>query len=311
MTSFSIVVCAYNAAARIGETLRYLALLRYPVNQFEIIVVDNNSNDATSDIALGTWRTLNSDFSFRIVVEEAQGLSNARKRGIFESKGEYIVFCDDDNWLGAEYLKHADETLAGRKDIGVLGGQGIPVTDADAFPNWFYTYANDFGVGVQAMQSGDISGRGYVWGAASIIRRKPLIDSFLGGCEFLLSGRKGSSLASGDDSELCKWFLIAGYRLWYDERLTFRHFIPRQRLTLDYLARLNHGIKESTRILAEYDQWLQRAHARARFNTFPVRWIMSEIRYKIRSTAERPVVKALASKLDRANSPRPAYLDVR
>jgi hypothetical protein len=40
----------------------------------------------------------------------------------------------------------------------------------------------------------------------------------------LISDRRGEEI-SGGDSEICEWFRIAGYKLWYDERLFFTHFI--------------------------------------------------------------------------------------
>jgi len=69
----------------------------------------------------------------------------------------------------------------------------------------------------------------------------------------LLSGRKGNILASGDDSEICKWVLIMGYKLWYLESLNFKHYITKKRLTDTYLVKLLEGHKQSQPILNLYN----------------------------------------------------------
>jgi glycosyltransferase involved in cell wall biosynthesis len=277
VVQFSVIVCAYNAVSRLQKTLEHLAAIDYPSDLVEIIIVDNNSSDGTAEFAEKSWRKAKSPFSFKMVQENRQGLSNARKRGIYEAKYDYIVFCDDDNWLSPQYLNIANSVITQNKFIGVLGGQGIPVTGETTLPNWFYTYASGYAVGVQRMKSGDISERGFVWGAGMVVRRNLLLNIFSAGHELLLSGRKGSKITAGDDCEMCKWFLLAGYKLWYEESMIFYHFIPKERLTDEYLDNLFKGFSDSCQILARYDQYLQRRVFRQSWYKKPVCWFKSEI----------------------------------
>jgi hypothetical protein len=53
------------------------------------------------------------------------GLAYARRRGVMEAAYEYIVFCDDDNWLAPDYLSIAREILFDPK-VGAAGGQAEP-----------------------------------------------------------------------------------------------------------------------------------------------------------------------------------------
>lgn len=281
MVQFSIIICAYNSCTRLQKTLEHLAVMEYPSEQVEIILVDNNSTDGTGEFARDLWTDLKSNFSLNIVIEVQQGLNNARKRGIQESQFDYVVFCDDDNWLDSQYLKRANDLLTQNLTIGILGGQSFPVTDADSFPNWFYTYCGCFAVGVQGIKSGNISERGYVWGAGSIARRDLLLKVFSSGYEQLLSGRKGSAMGAGDDSELCQWFLIAGFQIWYEESMMFHHFIPKERLTLDYLERLLMGIRDSWETLEFYDRCRQHHLIRRSWYKKPVRWILCEIKFNL------------------------------
>lgn len=299
MTTFSIIVCAYNAVSRLQKTLEHLHLIDYPADLIEIIIVDNNSSDGTADFADKIWSQTKSLVPLKIVREVTQGLSYARKRGLCEATFDYVVFCDDDNWLDEHYLRFADELLAENSSIGVLGGQGIPVTDAACFPNWFYTYSGGYAVGVQSLRSEDISDRGFVWGAGAVMRRDFLSKAFSAGCELLLSGRNGEKLLAGDDSELCKWFLVAGYRLWYDERMLFQHFIPKERLTAEYLHALFRGFGETKKILERYDQYLHHQPVRRKWTTNPVVWIKREIELLVDRDENKLKVFRLSNRIKR------------
>jgi hypothetical protein len=74
----------------------------------------------------------------------------------------------------------------------------------------------------------------------------------LTGFKSLLSDRKGNLLSSGGDSELCFAIRLAGYSLYYQEDLKFRHFIPEGRLQWDYLVKLHKSFARSTPIIELY-----------------------------------------------------------
>ena len=101
-------------------------------------------------------------------------------------------------------------------------------------PFWFSSNQQNYAVGVPALHSGDLSKRGYLFGAGMIVRRSVLQRCYDAGFVSLCSGRKQGQLLAGDDSDICKWFLLAGYRLWYEENLVFEHFMPENRLTKSY-----------------------------------------------------------------------------
>jgi glycosyltransferase involved in cell wall biosynthesis len=97
----SVVMPAYNAQRTIGAAISSVLLQSY--GEWELIVVDDGSTDATAKVAeaLGA--------SIRIVRGENQGVAAARNRGIAESRGELIAFCDaDDFWFD----QHLDALVA-------------------------------------------------------------------------------------------------------------------------------------------------------------------------------------------------------
>src|SRR5207249_10660834 len=82
----SVVVCTYNGARTIRDCLDGLSRLDYP--DYEVIVVDDGSSDATGVIAR--------QYDCRLIQTENRGLANARTTGLAAATGEIIGYLDDD-----------------------------------------------------------------------------------------------------------------------------------------------------------------------------------------------------------------------
>jgi len=114
----SVIVCSYNGASRITECFAGLKNLKYP--NFEVIVVNDGSDDETGAIALRN--------GFRLINTQNGGLSRARNLGLHASNGEIVAYIDDDaqpdeHWLS--FLAHAFMT----SDHVGIGGPNIPPPD--------------------------------------------------------------------------------------------------------------------------------------------------------------------------------------
>ena len=95
---FSFITCTYNRDKYIGQTLQSVCDQKYPDNNYEIIVIDNNSTDNTASICK-EFRAEYPNKNFRYFKEMNQGLSFALNRGIKEAQGEYLIFVDDDETI--------------------------------------------------------------------------------------------------------------------------------------------------------------------------------------------------------------------
>ena len=270
MIQLSVIVCCYNSEHLLNDTLSHLANQVTNNNlDYEVVLVDNNSTDQTAKNAREIWGQLYTSTSLTIVTESQPGLSYARKKGVLVSKGDYIIFCDDDNWLQEDYLQIAYDFMNENPNVGALGGQSVGVLEIEE-PTWWEKEKNNYAVGKQAENSGDITNRGYVWGAGIVLRKKVMLELYNSGFISLLSDRKGTILSSGGDSELCKWLLLMGYKLWYLEVLQFKHYITGNRLTDIYLKKLLEGHKQSKPILNLY-KWFYNSGIFKKVNHFTLK----------------------------------------
>jgi len=267
-TGVSVVVCCFNSAGRLPETLSHL--IRQRVNtslNWEILIIDNASKDDTAQVATDTWNEIGNvcSASFKIIHEPVAGLSKARETGIASASYEYILFCDDDNWLCNTYVQGVFDIMDSNVAIGAAGGKGIAVCEVTP-PEWFSTFDRPYAVGGPSQPSGPIRHlREFLVGAGMVIRRSAWLRLKEAGFESLLTDRKGSQLSSGGDLEICYALRLAGYTLWYDERLVYRHYIPAERLTIGYLQRLHAGLGSSNVSLDAYQYALNGWNANKRF----------------------------------------------
>jgi glycosyltransferase involved in cell wall biosynthesis len=248
----SVIICCYNSASRLPQTLRHLAQQQVSAHiPFEVVVVNNASKDNTVEVADRIWKELASPIRFQIVEQPLPGLSHAREKGIEVAQYEYLLFCDDDNWLQQDYIRIAFELLEDNPHIGALGGLGIPECEVEP-PLWVKDFFGAYAVGPQQAHSGKLARGGVIVGAGAIYRQEALMRLKKGGFNSLLKGRNGDTLTSGEDLELCYALTLAGYQVWYDDRLLFKHFIRKDRINWRYILKISTGNSQAEPILNAY-----------------------------------------------------------
>ena len=242
----SFVVCCHNSAARLPETLAHLARQKVATGRsWEVIVVDNASTDDTAAVALQCWPEP-APAPLRVVAEPKAGKSHALNAGCYAAAHEIICFVDDDNWLRDDWVERIAGIFGAHPEVGACGGRSEAVPQIPA-PPWFEAVEIYYAVGRQGRQpgeKGDItdSWGTLLWGAGLAIRKEVWNDLLQRDFEYLCVGRRGTQLSTGEDAELCYALRALGWRLWYDDDLVLRHFIPEEKLRLDYLDRLIRGI---------------------------------------------------------------------
>jgi O-antigen biosynthesis protein len=110
----SVVVCSHNGARTIRDTMEGLRHLDYP--NFEVIVVDDGSTDATAMIA--------GAYDVRLIRTENRGLSSARNTGLAAATGEIVAYTDDDARPDPHWLTYLAAAF-GTTDHAGIGGPNI------------------------------------------------------------------------------------------------------------------------------------------------------------------------------------------
>lgn len=120
---YSIIVPAFNEQLYLTATLESLNdAMQQQRLEGEVIVVDNNSTDATAVIAEQSGAT--------VVFEKINQISRARNSGAGKARGHYLIFVDADTHVSTELLAAALDRLEG----GVCCGGGVRV-DFDHLPS--------------------------------------------------------------------------------------------------------------------------------------------------------------------------------
>ena len=250
MVAMSVIICSHNPREdylpRVLEALRAQTLL---LGYWELMLVDN-----ASDAPLAGRFDLSWHPNARHVREEEIGLTHARLRGIVESRGDLLVFVDDDNVLRADYLEASLKISTDYPRLGAWGGSCIPefemeppaelrpwlaglVIEKLSAPVWAklqkYTEACPMGAGM-------------------VVRRKVAAhyrDLALHNPVRQALGRSGKKLGGGEDGDmaLCGFELGLGTGRFPELELT--HLIPAQRLALRYFEGIHEGFGYSSVVI--------------------------------------------------------------
>lgn len=129
----SVVLGTFNRAGSLSITLESFSALVVPRDlSWELLVVDNNSTDATRQIVERFAATNN--FPVRYIFEKRQGRSAALNAGIAEAKGEIIAFTDDDVLLHPEWLSTL-KRIFDEFGCAAFAGKVVPVWNHPK-PDW-------------------------------------------------------------------------------------------------------------------------------------------------------------------------------
>lgn len=302
----SVIICCYNSAVRLPETLNHLSRQVLKADLFlEILIVNNRSTDETKAVAQALRNAIiNPAISLKILDEMQPGQMYARRTGVEAATYDTIVFCDDDNWLDPGYVQQAFELMQQNDQIGAAGGKIFPVTEVSP-PHWFESYRTYYATGIPAAKTGDVSHKTYVLGAGMVTRKHLFLGMFTNQFPTLLPGRKGTELSTGDDFEYCKRLLLCGYRLYYHEQLSMQHFISAERLTVEYRERLMAGIDRAGAILDLYDRVIQvvyKTRTKSRWRLWllaPLRVALARLGWSRRNYEDEKLVGWFVSPLNR------------
>lgn len=231
----SVVVSTYNRAPELRRTLETFCGVELPSGVcWELIVVDNNSNDETPAVC----RAFEGRLPLRYVFETRQGVSAARNCGVRSAQSELILFTDDDVNVDRSWLSAIYQAAVTHPEAAFFGGRIHPSWEEPP-PRWILENASTELVGpLGYFDLGDkdhfldpSKSMGF-FGSNMVFRR----NAFAHGTMFREDiGRGASSRTHGEEQQLCMTLFARGKKGYYVAKALVHHRISAKRMTEPYI----------------------------------------------------------------------------
>lgn len=198
----SVIIPVYNSSNSLRNCLKALSQQTYPASKYEVIVVDNASDEDIKEVV--------KNFQFvHLVREETVGSYAARNRGIKVALGEFLAFTDADCIPHQNWLTTGMDSLSKTEDIGLIAGHlEFTFHEADR-PN-----ALEFYDSVVFLNQRLYIEKIHFAATANLFTRKTVMESV---------GYFNSSLKSSGDVEWGQRVFSAGYRQLYEPKAIVYH----------------------------------------------------------------------------------------
>jgi glycosyltransferase involved in cell wall biosynthesis len=242
MSDISVIICTHNPRRDyLGRALEALRLQTLPVDNWDLLVVDNASETRLADEWDLSWHPHS-----RHIREDELGLTPARLRGIKESSGDLLVFVDDDNVLAPDFLEQAAAVPENYPHLGVFGA-GVLEPEFETPPPravvpWVPMLAlRTVNTAVWSNNPNDHSCIPYGAGICVTQRVASAFQRLVGAMNVSgVVGRRGGHLFCGED-ELFSWAAsMSGEGFGVLPELRVTHLIVGERLNRRYIVRLVH-----------------------------------------------------------------------
>lgn len=227
----TVILCTHNRCGDLVRALESIAASRVTSSvTWEILVVDNNSTDETRNVVEGFCQR--DPGRFRYHFEPKQGLSYARNAGIANSRGEILVFTDDDVTVEPTWLQNLT-AASHEQDWSGAGGRTLPAqkfTPPPWLPNnlgdWGGIFCAYFDLGEAACEL-----RRPPYGANMAFRRSMFAK--YGGFRTDLGRNPGDKIGN-EDTEFGRRLIAARERLRYEPLAIVYHPVPEGRITQEF-----------------------------------------------------------------------------
>ncbi|MDU1890640.1 MAG: glycosyltransferase [Dysgonomonas sp.] len=242
---FSVIFCTYNREKYIYNALKSIADQKVSYEEYEIVLVNNNSTDSTEEICQQFQKDF-PDVDFQYYIETNQGLSYARNRGVKESRGDILVFVDDDATVFENYLPAIDSFFEKHPEVSACGGPIVPVYEVEK-PKWLSHYTEQLIGG--ALYEGDkekLFKNGKYPGGGNSAFRKQVFEKY--GLFNVELGRKGTGLIGAEEKDLYDRLTKGNELFYYLPEMGIHHYIPEKKLTEAHFIELTYSIGKSERI---------------------------------------------------------------
>jgi len=234
-----VIICTYNRAGKLAAAVQSVLGARLaPEHALRVIVVDNNSNDATASVL----HELEQRFPSRLlrVLETRQGKSHALNAGLLHAEAELVAFTDDDIAADRCWVAGMIEALQRNPDCSCFGGKTVALypehlpawLDLDGSMGFLRSVFVDRFDGETEMEYGKGTVARTPAGVNMFFRRETLLKN---GPFRTDLGPQGKQLGFSEDTEFCQRLIDRGERFIYVPAAAVYHPVHEDRLDKGYL----------------------------------------------------------------------------
>ncbi|RXF69095.1 glycosyltransferase [Arcticibacter tournemirensis] len=321
---YTIIICSYNPDDRLLDRCltAVSSLLINATTPIEIIIVDNNSDKPLRERALVTTFLQSNNVS-KLIEVSRPGLVYARVEAIKQSRGEFVVFFDDDNEADENYFSELDNLRLRYPMVGAWGPGKVNVDFVDGVDPLLERYYRPM-FQEKSVENIEFAMR-RIWqecypiGTGLCIKRS-LLARYVGLVEnekLTLTGRAGKKMTSGDDTQMVLLVILQNYAAGISPELKINHMISGKKLEFDYLKRLKFGTSccyhlFHLELMPEYQQQLEYAFSAEKKSVFKV--LKRYYKLKLKPSVKRTLnfvdyVGGIAGIYYAKKEPLPSYLE--
>jgi succinoglycan biosynthesis protein ExoM len=221
----SVCVCTYKRPAGLREVLDGLARQKGLDGFFEVVIVDNDAAGSAKHV-VDEFRSRVSNPPVRYFVEPQQNIALARNRSVFEARGNWVAFIDDDEFPEPSWLRELVGAAQRYRADGVFAPV-IPILPEES-PSWISR--GRFFEKSPSLRTGDAVSAGGTRTSNALIRVSALKQR-----RQLFDARWG--LTGGSDYHLFADMLASGsYFIWCNEAIVHER-VPSARANVVWLLK--------------------------------------------------------------------------
>ena len=245
----SIIICTYLRGEKLIDAIWSALRQSFSKKDYEIIVVDNapDTSGIREDIRYFQEKYSQYEDFIRYMAVPQKGLSPARNAGMWNAKGEYLLFMDDDALCDYYVLEELYSAFKYHPNAGIVGGQVIldvpfprPKVLLKGFENVWSQFKVSYSRYKEVTQQFE-----FPYGANYAARKKALWRA--GGFR-MCYGRVGNDFSGGEETALCFKMLEIGYSIGIQPQAKVLHRVDESRFSEEHVKKtIRAGILTSYR----------------------------------------------------------------
>jgi len=245
----SIIICTYLRGEKLIDAIWSALRQSFSKKEYEIIIVDNapETSGIREDIRYFQDKYSQYEDFIRYIAVPQKGLSPARNAGMWNAKGEYLLFMDDDALCDYYVLEELYTAFKYHPNAGIVGGQvilDVPFPRPNVLLKGFESLWSQFKVSYNSYKEVTQQFE-FPYGANYSARKKALWRA--GGFR-MCYGRVGNDFSGGEETALCFKMLQIGYSIGIQPQAKVLHRVDESRFSKEHVKKtIRAGILTSYR----------------------------------------------------------------